>query len=244
MPCFLKDQIGNNQIMDYTSIPAARELAATASQYPANNWVIEGRASRPYLETLDVSSKRDKLRQFVQMVLRRAGITKGLPAHNRMTWKDITILSTHDLGQNNPLRPLTMLSTARSAFSAPLRNDQVKLVRPVPSYEESEGRILNFCHLTKGWDSEEALPPNKVAIGHALSALKFLNQRDLLPWRINPSRDESITFEIQRDEQSIFAEFYNSGEVVFLSEDAANPEARRGWEVTTEEEIARVVAEL
>ena len=84
------------------------------------------------------------------------------------------------------------------------------------SRAELISQISSFKHLSKGWDSYNAEPPNETAVNNSLTALDVLINYSKFPTKISPSADEGIIFEFLSKDNYYLLEFCNDGDMVFL----------------------------
>jgi hypothetical protein len=68
-----------------------------------------------------------------------------------------------------------------------------------------------FAALEPGWDSYRAAPPSKPTIEAARVFLEFLQKRESLPDKLNPSVVGGIGFTFRRGGRSVHVEFRNTG---------------------------------
>jgi hypothetical protein len=83
-------------------------------------------------------------------------------------------------------------------------------------FSNLRAEIRTFSELPRNWDSFGSEPISEQAINNALGALERMYARSLSPDRVDPSSDESIIFEIRRDDKTLLLEFFSNGEIAGL----------------------------
>ncbi len=84
---------------------------------------------------------------------------------------------------------------------------------------EASEKLQSLLHLSRGWDSYEADPPNQSAIHRAEQVLTAVNSTPYRPDRIAPSIEGGVVFSFRRGDRYGDIECDNDGEMVALVSD-------------------------
>ena len=83
-------------------------------------------------------------------------------------------------------------------------------------FSRLKDEIRAFSDLPPNWDSFGSEPISEQAVQNALIALDKMYARSLFPPRVDPSSDDSIIFEIRRNDRTVLLEFFSNGEIAGL----------------------------
>ena len=92
-------------------------------------------------------------------------------------------------------------------------------------FERLKKEIRKFGELPSNWDSFGSEPISEQAVQNALEALGKMYARNLSPNRVDPSSDESIIFELQRNNKTLLFEFFSDGEIAALRKEGTEKTA-------------------
>jgi hypothetical protein len=113
-------------------------------------------------------------------------------------------------GESWPGRPLVLEATTR------------------PDWDRFSDKLDSFGSLLKGWDGDEADPPNRETVDRAKSFLSSLEGASLRPNRLAPSVVGGVGFTFRLGDLSAYVEFNNKGSVYALYSDAVtDPQVER-----------------
>ena len=99
---------------------------------------------------------------------------------------------------------------------------------------EAREKLQSLLHLSRGWDSYEADPPNQSAIHRAEQVLTAVNSTPYRPDRIAPSIEGGVVFSFRRGDRYGDIECDNDGDVVALTPGRTLVIARDGAPVPDE----------
>jgi hypothetical protein len=107
-------------------------------------------------------------------------------------------------------------------------------------------KLESFRHLSAGWDSYEAEPPNETAIDWAGRTLDILCQMGFAADRIAPSVEGGVAISWRRGRKNANIECFNTGEFLAATSDGTgNPHVRElsGEDLAQEMEAIRAYIE-
>jgi hypothetical protein len=114
----------------------------------------------------------------------------------------------------NPITSITLGKEQYSRYSLDYKNVSTDIQEKFISLQR---RVKSFASLQYDWDTYGGNAPSGLAIDNALYALNAFNQVYILPEHIKASGDDSIILEVTRNHKYHLLEFFNDGEIVYLS---------------------------
>lgn len=105
-----------------------------------------------------------------------------------------------------------------------------------------EFRIRAYRDLAPTWNPYGAAAPNDTSTENAVASLNILWKVGVLPFKISPSYEEGIVFELRRGDNFFILEFYNEGDIIFLQRTGSEESRVKEIDLAEMEAVAQEIA--